>query len=212
MRGKLFSAVLLTSGIATAAVPIDGWYASLFGGYSYLPNNLNIYHDGYKFSHDAYDGGYNFGGRFGYKNNPLRFEGEFTYINASLEKFNINSIARQNVSGYASVPVIMANIYYDFPEIIQSIEPFLGIGIGYSWVNSKLASTLPLPIVNYKSSNTIFSYQGTAGLSFNYSERFSLDAAYRYLATDKVGHLGRLFQASLVTIGATYRFDESRYK
>ena len=42
MRGKLFSAVLLTSGIATAAVPIDGWYASLFGGYSYLPNNLKL--------------------------------------------------------------------------------------------------------------------------------------------------------------------------
>ena len=75
MKIGFFSAALLSTGIASAAVPIDGWYATVFGGYSYLPNNLSITSNSNYYSNDAFNAGYNVGGSFGYKNNPLRFEG-----------------------------------------------------------------------------------------------------------------------------------------
>ena len=212
MKIGFFSAALLTSSIANAAIPINGWYATVFGGYSYLPNNLSVTHNGYAYSHDAFNSGYNAGGSFGYKSNPLRYEGEFVYINAKVSGFNVNNISQNNVGGSASVPAVMANIYYDFPEFIRSVEPFLGFGIGYSWVSTSFTSQGPLGNISYNPSNTVFTYQGTGGLTFNYNEHFSLDLAYRYFATDKVGNLGKIFQANLVSVRATYRFDESRYK
>lgn len=212
MKFGFFPAALLASNVVCAAVPIDGWYTSLFGGYSYLPNNISTTHNGYLLSNSSFNSGYNVGGRFGYKSNPLRFEGEFTYIHANVAGFKINNVTQSYEGGDASVPIIMANIYYDFPEVIQSIEPFLGFGIGYSWVDTEFTSAAPSPYIVYNNSSSAFTYQGTAGLTFNYAENFSLDLAYRYLGTDKIGYLGKIFQANLATVGATYRFDGNRYK
>jgi opacity protein-like surface antigen len=212
MKIGFIFACLLTSSIVCAAVPIDGWYAKLFGGYAYLPNNVSTNNPGYYLSNASFNSGYNAGGSFGYKSNPLRFEGEFTYIRANVSEFKVNNIKQTGVGGDASVPMIMANIYYDFPEIIHTIEPFLGFGIGYTWVNTDFTSLGPLGNTSYNSSNSVFTYQGTAGLTFNYAEHFSLDLAYRYLGTDKVGDLGKIFQANLLIAGATYRFDGDRYK
>ncbi len=212
MKLRFLSVALLASNVVSAAVPIDGWYANLFGGYSYLPNNLSTSQSGYLLSNSSFDSGYNAGGRFGYKSNPLRFEGEFTYLHANVSGFKINNIHQSNEGGDASVPMIMANIYYDFPELIQSIEPFLGFGIGYSWVDTDFTSASPSPTIIYNNSKSAFTYQGTAGLMFNYSEHFSLDIAYRYLGTDKLSYLGKIFQANLFTVGATYRFDGNHYK
>ena len=212
MKIGFFSAALLSTGMASAAVPIDGWYATVFGGYSYLPNNLSITSNSNYYSNDAFNAGYNVGGSFGYKSNPLRFEGEFIYINAPVSSFKVNNISRRTVGGNASVPAVLANIYYDFPEIVTSVEPFLGFGIGYSWVSTSLTSQTPLPPVSYTGSNTIFTYQGTGGLTFNYNERFAVDVAYRYFGTNKVGNLGKIFQANMATVRATYRFDDAKYK
>ena len=211
MKWGVFLSTLLASMLLNAAVPIDGWYANLFGGYTYLPNNLSVSTSGYLLSNSSFHSGYNLGGRFGYKSNPFRYEGEFTYIHANVASFKINQVTQNNEGGDASVPMIMANIYYDFPELIQSIEPFLGFGIGYTWVDTEFTSAPPSPSIIYDNSNSAFTYQGTAGLTYNYAEHFSLDIAYRYLGTGKINYLGKIFQANLVTIGATYRFDGSRY-
>lgn len=213
MKVGVFFAALLTSTITHAVIPINGWYMGLFGGYSYLPNNINVANTaGFQFTNSAYKAGFNAGGSFGYKSNPMRYEGEFTYIRANLSSFKVNSLPQTGVSGYASVPAIMANIYYDFKGFIPSIQPFLGFGIGYSWIDTKFESQDPLGPLNYTNTQARFSYQGTAGLTFNYSEYFSLGAAYRYFATDKVGYLGKFFQANLAFLVATYRFDDSKYK
>lgn len=212
MKFGFFSAALLAANVVNAAIPLDGWYSRLFGGYSYLPNNISASYAGYLLSNSSFNSGYNAGGSFGYKSNPLRFEGEFTYIHANVAGFKINNVSQSNQGGDASVPMIMANIYYDFPEVIQSIEPFLGFGIGYSWVDVDFTSATPAPNIIYNNSKSAFTYQGTAGLAFNYAEHFSVDIAYRYLGTDKVGYLGKIFQANLFTVGATYRFDGNSYK
>ena len=115
MKWGVFLSTLLASMLLNAAVPIDGWYANLFGGYTYLPNNLSVSTSGYLLSNSSFHSGYNLGGRFGYKSNPLRYEGEFTYIHANVASFKINQVTQNNEGGDASVPMIMANIYYYFP-------------------------------------------------------------------------------------------------
>lgn len=213
MKRSIFSiALFLVSHLISAAVPIDGWYGSLFGGYSYLPNNLSSNHNNYYWSDANYQSGYNVGGRFGYKSNPLRYEGELTYINAGISHFALNNIRQSPVSGSINDVSIMANIYYDFPEVVRCIEPFLGFGIGYSWVNSRFTSNMADYNTSFSQTENAFGYQGTGGLTFNYFEYFSLDVAYRYLGTNKIANLGESFQANLITAGATYRFDDSHYK
>ena len=70
MKTTVFSAALLASSLTLAATPIDGWYATAFGGYTYMPNNLNVTYRGLTRTDASYNAGYNVGGQFGFKSNP----------------------------------------------------------------------------------------------------------------------------------------------
>lgn len=212
MRTALISATLLASHLAVAATPIDGLYSSVFGGYTYLPDNLSVTRFGLTRTNADYDHGFNAGGSFGYKSNPMRYEGQLTYLKADLDHFRVNGIAQTGVSGYTSAVLAMANVYYDIPPVLESIQPFLGIGLGYGWINTKLGSTGPLISTRYKGSNSVFGYQAIAGLSYNFAENYALNLAYRYVGTEKPSDLGKVFQAHLATLEIVYRFNEMCYK
>jgi opacity protein-like surface antigen len=212
MKKILFSTALLATSIATAATPIDGWYAGAFGGYAYLSGNLNKTDHGLLRNHSEYKHGYDAGGSFGFKSTPLRYEGELTYIKGWLERFKLNRLSQTGVVGNNQAGFAMANIYYDLPQFVQSVEPFIGIGIGYGFVNGIFKSNGPLEATRYKTSDSVFAYQGTAGLTYNFAESWALNVSYRYIATDKVHSFGKLFQASLANVGGVYRFDGNIYK
>lgn len=212
MRISLASAALLLSTAATSAVPLNGLYGSLFGGYSYLPNNISTVRYGLYFNDASFDSGFNAGGRLGYKNTPLRYEGELTFIHADTGRFRVNALHQGNVSGHSSALALMANGYYDFPEIVPAVEPFLGIGIGLAGVGATLNSTTPFRNVHFSRSNTVFAWQATTGLTYNFSEQYAFDIAYRYLDTARAGDLGQAFQAHMATLGVTCHFDDANYK
>lgn len=213
MKRILFiTATLLTTTIATAATPIDGWYSSAFGGYTYLPGNVNATNLGLTRSNTSYQSGFNAGGSLGFKSNPMRYEGEFTYLKANIKNFSVNGIRQVQPSGYANAALGLANVYYDFPGIAMTVQPFLGAGIGYAWVQSKLNSTGPFGTTSFSNSNSVFAYQATGGLTYNFAENYALSLGYRYVATTHVSDLGQMFQAHLANVGATYRFDGNRYK
>lgn len=213
MRITFFSAALLASAASCAATPIDGWYSSVFGGFTYMPDNLSISTPGLFLDRAAYDSGYNAGGRVGFKSNPLRYEAEFTYINANLHDLNANYVSQLDVSGNTSASLAMANIYYDFPDMVPAIQPFLGLGLGYGWLQSTLQSSGPdNPISFTTGTDSVFAWQATAGFTYNFAECFALDIAYRYVGTGSSDNLGKVFQANLGTVGVTYRFNENGYK
>ncbi|MCA0403602.1 MAG: outer membrane beta-barrel protein [Proteobacteria bacterium] len=212
MKIALFSTTLLASSIAMSATAIDGWYGSVFGGYSYLSNNVSKYRYGNYFSNPSYENGYNAGARFGFQSNPMRYEAEFTYISAKPEKFRVNNLLVRGYKGYSSASVGMLNAYYDFPELIPCISPFLGAGLGYSWIATHLNSYQPYGPARFKGSNGAFAYQGTAGLTYNFAESFALNIAYRYVGTTEPDNLGKRFQANLASAGIVFRFNESNYK
>ncbi len=212
MRLPLIIASLLTTSLAGASTPINGWYAGAFGGYTYVPNNVRYSVNGLTRTDASYDSGYDAGGNIGFKSNPMRYEGELTYIHADLNSFKVNNFTQTGVSGYNYDILAMANVYYDFPNLLNTLQPFLGVGIGYAWVYSQLDSTGPLTTTYFSGSNSAFAYQGLAGITYNFAENWALNLGYRYVATVKVNNLGAMFQAQMGNLGVVYRFDEGNYK
>lgn len=212
MKIAFFSAALLASGATIAATPVDGWYSSIFGGYTYMPDNISITHNGFTRNQARYDSGYHAGGRLGFKSNPLRYEGELTYIAADINKFHLNSLPATGIKGDTSATVAMANIYYDFADFVPAVSPFVGLGLGYAWVDGTLASDNPFGYTRYHGSNTVFAYQATAGLTYNFAENYALNVGYRYVGSERVDDFGKVFQAHLATLGVIYRFNENSYK
>ncbi len=212
MKRILFSSLFLKSSLAFSAAPINGWYGEIFGGYSYLPNNIQTTLNGLYWSNVTYNAGYNGGGRIGYKSNPLRYEAEVTYIGAADSGFKVNNIKQINISGETSATTAMVNAYYDFPGFIVPLEPFIGLGIGYAYVNAHLYGTGPTLSTEFRGADSAFAYQGTVGLTYNFVDNYALDIEYRYLGTNNVSELGKIFQANMAIAGVTYRFDGGTYK
>lgn len=212
MRIRLLSIALLASNIAAAATPVDGWYTSVFGGYTYLPENIETSNVGLFINNTAYNGGYNVGGRIGYQSNPLRYELEYTYLEANAKHFNLAYLSQDLVSGYASGNLFMANAYYDFPDMLPLISPYLGAGIGYAYLETRLKSAAPLTPVYYKFTDGVFAYQATAGITYNFAENYALNLAYRFVGADKSNDFGRSIQAHLASLGAVYHFDQGNFK
>lgn len=211
MRIAFISAAVLATSLANGATPIDGWYSSVFGGYTYLPNNINQTFLGVKRTDAIYRSGYDAGGSLGYKSNPLRYEGEITYLYASLKQIKARGISLKQVSGYSNGIFGMANVYYDFQGPIYAIQPFLGVGIGYGWVSAKAKNTIIPQSPTFSGSNSVFAYQATGGLTYNFSENYALNVGYRYIITTRAAQLGKYFQANLANLGVIYRFDGNRY-
>ncbi|MDI1352917.1 MAG: outer membrane beta-barrel protein [bacterium] len=212
MRLILLSAAFLASGIASAATPVNGWYSSVFGGYTNLPSNINTLNYALLRDQVGYKNGYNAGGRVGYQSNPIRYEAEYTYINGKTKHFDINHVRQTGVSGSATGNFLMANLYYDFPDMLPAISPYLGVGIGYAYLETSLHSYGPFGRTYFKANDSAFAYQGTAGITYNFSENYAVNIAYRYTATNKVDTLGKAFQANMANFGVVYRFDQVNYK
>ncbi|MCH9757459.1 MAG: outer membrane beta-barrel protein [Gammaproteobacteria bacterium] len=205
------TALLLTASTAIAATPIDGWYSSAFAGYTYLPNNIDKTRNGVTYTNITYESEYNVGGSFGYTSNPMRYEGQVTYINAMLDQVFENGSRDPRVAGYNNAIFGLANVYYDFPMVIPTISPFLGAGLGYGWINVKVDNSR-LNITDFKIADSAFAYQGTAGITYNFAENYALNVVYRYIGTDTVFDLGKRFQAHIANVGVIYRYDEAKYK
>lgn len=213
MRIVFFSSALALCGLSNAAAPINGWYAGVFGGIAYIPDNIAITKWGLRVAHPSYDNAWNAGGRIGYKSSPLRYEGELTYVKGYLSKFRINQARQLKPDGYAAGAFVLANVYYDFPEMVPSIAPFVGIGIGYGSLTAKLSSLGPLSLIGpysptqFEFNESVFAYQATGGFSYNVGSNCTVDLAYRYIQTQHADAIGKVFQAHLISVGFAYRFD-----
>lgn len=211
MRKTFLMLLCLVGSHAGAAIPIDGWYSTAFGGYAYLPSNIDTSYNQIRYNDAVYDNQYNVGGSFGYKSNPMRYEGEVTYISGMLDHVNTNGVREPLVAGYSNTILGLANVYYDFPMVIQTISPFLGVGLGYAWVNVKIDNTR-LNTNDFRVSDSAFAYQGIAGVTYNFAENYALNIVARYVRTDNVFDLGKAYQAYLANFTVIYRYDWAKYR
>lgn len=208
---RIICLLLLLPSYTDAATPIDGWYMQGFGGYAYLPSNIDRARYGVAYKSPTYESEYNAGGSFGYKSNPMRYEGQVTYISAMLDQVYENGTRDPRVAGYNNAIIALANVYYDFQMRIPAVSPFIGVGLGYGWINVKVDNSR-LSAPDFRVSESAFTYQGTLGVTLNFAENYALYVAGRYLRTNRVFFLGMPFQAYLANIGVVYRYDEAKYK
>jgi len=213
MRITLLSAAFLATGIASAATPVDGWYTGLFGGYTYIPDYVTNNDHGLYMHQATFNNGYNAGGRAGYQSNPIRYEIEYTYLHADLNHYKIEGIHQKDISGFSSDNMIMANIYYDTPEMLPAIVPYLGAGIGYANVKTNI-NINPYNANSYyfETNDGAFAYQGTVGITYNFAENYAANLGYRFVATSHINNLGTSFEAHIANAGVVYRFDRGNYK
>lgn len=212
MKIKFISLAFFVSQLATAATPIDGFYGSVLGGFAYLPSNFNTSIPGVFIDGANYHIGYDVGGRIGYKYYPFRFEGEVTYVNGGLDNISVNSIPQTAFRGENTGTFLMGNFYYDFPDMLPAISPFIGVGLGFGYLSAFIESNDPLTSIAYNPNDSVFAYQGSAGLTYNFAENYAVSANYRYIRSTNAGSFGQPFEAHLAEFGVTYRFNESNYR
>ena len=170
--------------IALVGVGASAAYAGESGLYIGAGGGLNIARDarvlgtGIDADTDFDDGlagvgavGYGFG-------NGLRAEIELGYRDSDVD--SVNGLAG---SGDVSALSAMGNVIYDF-ETGSRFTPYLGFGVGGAQVDVDGAA--PFGGGNINDDDTVFAYQGIAGVSYDITERFKLTLDYRYFAAPNV--------------------------
>jgi opacity protein-like surface antigen len=203
---------LLMSVASLAATPIDGLYTSMFGGYVYIPGNISYNTGTGTLNSPSYQGGFDAGGSIGYKSNPMRYEGEVTYLKAEVNQFYLDDTLQTTPGGTNEAIFGMANIFYDIPNMNPLLQPYVGAGIGYGWVQARLSALGPSVTTSFSAQNSTFAYQAMAGVTFNFAENYAVSAGYRYLGTSNLSQFGEIFQVHMINAIATYRFDGNNYK
>lgn len=185
-----------------AATPFEGPYLNLFGGYAYVPNNINTAN----FKNVTYQAGYDAGGSFGFKSGPIQYEAQFGYIYGAVKDFDFNNVNQTTTSGRSAAAAFMLDLLVQIEDVNPLLAPFFGVGVGVARVETRLISSVPNDS-RFNENKNNFAYQGIAGIAYNFSESVQVDVHYRYFVTTSNNTFNRAFQAHLANLGLTYRYD-----
>ena len=115
----------------------------------------------------------------GYKTGMMRLEGEFSYRSNGLDK--VTDLGGPfSASGDVTAFSGMLNGYVDLDNQ-TAITPFLMAGIGFS--NISLDGVVIDGFPFFDEDDTVFAYQGGAGVGIALAPNLMLDVEYRYFAT-----------------------------
>ncbi len=164
---------LMTFSFATAQAE-EGVYVGAKFGLSILSDSNITTSDGYS-SEFSYDNGFGMNLALGYKFPMFRLEGEVAYYANDLDGYS-----DRNGSGEADGDIKnlsgMLNAYFDFANS-TFITPYVGGGVGVAKVDLSDQS------FTWDDSDTVYAYQGMAGVNFALTKQLSIDAEYRYFGT-----------------------------
>ncbi len=159
---------------AFAADPV-GPYVGLGGGL-HMPRNSDLNVGANARSAD-FDSGFLALGTFGYKfAEGIRLEGELGWREADVDNFS--GVAW---TGSQKTWSTMANVLYDF-ESESSVTPYLGAGLGMSWVGWKdnfKGPTTP----TFNGTDKEFTLQGIGGIGVAATDALKFFLEYRYIST-----------------------------
>lgn len=224
---RILLSLLMLAGIAqpmvagaqeTGRVYIEGR-----GGLTFLREDQTSDETGFTVE-EKFDTGYNVGAAVGYAGpRGLRGDIEVRYRHNDLDRFTITEDAGFGVAnglgdldglelasdGEVTALAAMANLYYDF-DFGFPVTPFVGGGIGFANVDVK-ANILGEQFID--DDDTVFAYQGTAGLTYDINGSFMLSLAYQYFRTGDVeltntdGEPGEAeYESHNVYLGLRYAF------
>ncbi|MGQ0700089.1 MAG: OmpA family protein [Panacagrimonas sp.] len=197
-RVFLLLAILFFPLAATAG---NGWYFGLEGGanfaedqeflvYDFDPLNIQVVEDGSQVSDVGFDTGY-LGGLFGGYAFPggLRLELELVRRHDEFDSIDLaDGRSSEIVEGEEDTDIAMANLWLDFFKS-GSIHPYIGGGVGAARIDiSDPAFDGTVLFINGSElrddDDTVFAYQGGAGIGFDLTPQWTASLDYRYLKTE----------------------------
>ena len=209
----LLALVLVLAPMGTAKADNQkGWYVGLFAGYV-IPDDLEA-EDPVGTTEFSLDNSYNLGIKGGYifEGAPyLALELEYNYMFA--QDVDTQTVEDFNITGDdVTVSALMANLLFRYPG--DWIRPYIGFGIGWAWIDVKLAGTE----VGTGDSSTLdesdndWAWQFLVGVNFAFAKNWSADVGYRYFAAENfsISEEGSdtdvKYKNSMVTVGINYHF------
>ena len=214
LRGALLAATMLSLPFAANAQPVTGLYigAGVGGNYSQQQQvknlqgpNVDGLGDGLSLSGDlkgawGFVGLASIGWGFG---NGLRAEVEGNFRQATLSGFTNFGAAGGNLSGGATKKQYggMANVLYDFVDLVPYVQPYIGVGAGAIWVDYNNLHGTNAGNINFangdfippgglsvatNSTKTSFAYQAIVGAALPLDQvtpGLALTLEYRFLGT-----------------------------
>jgi opacity protein-like surface antigen len=180
MSGKSVAAAGAILVLATTVHADEGVYAAIGGGVSFAQDT--DYSDQGVSITAEFDTGFLVGGAIGYQLQAFRFEGEFTYLQNSVDKLSAFGLSA-GADGDQSVMAGLANVYFDF-DTQTPWTPYVGGGLGVANVAINDASVMGIPLVD--DDDSAFAYQVKAGVGYRFSPTTDFTAGYRFFGTDDV--------------------------
>jgi opacity protein-like surface antigen len=188
----LFTTVAVVAAMfATDAFASDaGPYVSVGAGVFLVPDSkVNDPSGTSDSSLVSYDTGYSVSGAVGYDFGiNVRTELEVAYRHADTNALKYAGDNVHYLSDISSVS-LLANLFYDV-TLPHGFTPYLGGGIGVAFVDTKQGNIYTVNrSVNQMSPNagtsdTVLAYQAGCGIAYAVTPKISLDAGYRYFATN----------------------------
>lgn len=126
-----------------------------------------------------YEPGWNAGAVVGYAfGTGLRTEIEGFYNENNIDKLHTD-FGKINAEGEVKNAAAMLNVYYDIYMGDSPFVPFVGGGVGASYVDLDIDT----PVGGESDHSWEFAYQGIVGVGYELTDNMVLDASYRYFAT-----------------------------
>jgi len=180
LRKALLAATVLSLPLAAQAQPVSGLYVGAGVGANF---RMDTSGSGVKVTSNnpGWVGlgsiGYGFG-------NGLRAELEGNYRSNNVNRFAVGGVRTTLPAGITRTYGAMVNVLYDF-NIGGPLTPYLGAGVGYSWVESRrVTGRSGTSTLRMNDTDGRFAYQGIAGVAYSMYDMvpgLSLTLEYRFM-------------------------------
>lgn len=183
------------------------------------------------------------GGQIGYRHCNFRFEGELLFNYNNYDKLTIDGLTLKThqqqaiilssptstatiaptIDGHTDFGAAFLNLFYDFfdEDNDPTWVPYVGLGIGYAYVQDKLSITYPITIttppvstttsvqrLTVKDSTSTPIAQAIIGISYFYNDDTSFGMDYRYLTTRTIDSLDARLKVHTLNFNFNYSFDD----
>ena len=162
----------------------DGGYLGIEGGYNYQ-NSQNLRTSPSPGLSDKFDSGFVGGLTFGYASKyGFRPELELDYRRNDVRKLISPLGATTDVSGYDNAYTGFGDLWYDFKRptgLFHVVHPYIGGGVGAARVG--IRDLKVAGVQQIRDFDTVFAYQGGAGVGFDVTPHLSTSIDYRFVET-----------------------------
>lgn len=130
----------------------------------------------------SYDSGLTVGAAIGYRFGNGRIEGEVSYQQNDVDQTSALGVSLDSTGDTEGIAFLL-NGYYDFTNT-TAFTPYVSAGLGYAKIEINDYNIPGSGIPNFSDDDSVFAYQVGLGIGYAVTDKVTLDAKYRYFATE----------------------------